>query len=72
MIQKILPANNNSSSNVVHRIDLLVLKFCDTSVYCETLLSLHECMENILYEGYDVSRTRSERRTSTVINGISL
>ncbi|KAL9542421.1 hypothetical protein MBANPS3_008628 [Mucor bainieri] len=53
MIQKILPTNNNNS-NVVHRIDLLVLKFCDTSVYCDTLSSLHECMENILYEGYDL------------------
>ncbi|GAN02318.1 hypothetical protein MAM1_0020d01761 [Mucor ambiguus] len=50
MLQKIVPANNN----VVHRIDLLVLKFCDTSVYCDTLSSLHECMEDILYEGYDL------------------
>lgn len=57
MIQRILPTNNDTTNSVVHKIDLLVLKFCDTSVYCDTLSSLHECMENILYEGYDVSRT---------------
>lgn len=53
MIQRILPTNN--SEDVVHRIDLLVLKFCDTSVYSDSLQTLHECMEKILYEGYDVS-----------------
>lgn len=58
MIQRILPTNNNNN-NVVHKIDLLVLKFCDTSVYCDSLSSLHECMENILYEGYDVSKASS-------------
>ncbi|KAK4516021.1 uncharacterized protein ATC70_010982 [Mucor velutinosus] len=53
MIQKLVPTNNNSDT-VVHKIDLLILKFCDTSVCCDTLSSLRECMENILYEGYDL------------------
>lgn len=53
MIRRILPTNN--SNDVIYKIDLLVLKFCDTSVYCDSLPSLHECMEEILYEGYDVS-----------------
>ncbi|KAL7333573.1 hypothetical protein PS15p_202461 [Mucor circinelloides] len=67
MIQRVLPTNNNNN-NVVHKIDLLVLKFCDTSVYCDSLSSLHECMENILYEGYDLI----ESLDSNAIANVSL
>lgn len=44
--------NNNDITN---KIDKLVLKFCDTSVQCDSLKSLHDCMESILDDGYNVS-----------------
>lgn len=44
--------NNNDTTN---KIDKLVLKFCDTSVQCDSLKSLHDCMESILDDGYNVS-----------------
>ncbi|KAI8637158.1 hypothetical protein BD408DRAFT_396143 [Parasitella parasitica] len=53
MILKVLPAT--SSNEVIRKIDMLVLKFCDTSVRCDSLQSLHDCMDEILYEGYDVT-----------------
>lgn len=42
------------NENVTTKMDKLVLKFCDTSVHCDSLNSLHDCMENILDEGYNV------------------
>ncbi|KAI9267165.1 hypothetical protein EDC94DRAFT_558231 [Helicostylum pulchrum] len=43
--------NNNDITN---KIDKLVLKFCDTSVQCDSLKSLHDCMESILDDGYNL------------------
>ncbi|CEP18524.1 hypothetical protein [Parasitella parasitica] len=52
MIQKKLP--EFSSNDVESTIDMLVKKFCDTSILCDSLASLHDCMDEILYEGYDL------------------
>ena len=42
------------NNDITSKIDKLVLKFCDTSVQCDSLNSLHNCMENVLNDGYDV------------------
>ncbi|KAI8069830.1 uncharacterized protein B0P05DRAFT_589294 [Gilbertella persicaria] len=41
-------------NNVAEKFNGLILKFCDTSTYCDSLNSLHECMETILNEGYQM------------------
>lgn len=51
MIMAIAP---NNSRDIISKIDKLVLEFCDTSVNCDSLRSLHDCMENILDDGYNV------------------
>lgn len=43
------------TKNILYNIDDLVRKFCDNSVDCDSLNSLHTCMEDILNEGYNVS-----------------
>lgn len=42
-------------NDLTNKIDKLALKFCDTSVQCDSLKSLHDCMESILDDGYNVS-----------------
>lgn len=44
----------NNTKEIISKIDKLVLEFCDTSVNCDSLKSLHACMENILDDGYTV------------------
>jgi hypothetical protein len=60
--------NNDITSN----IDKLVLKFCDTSANCDSLKSLHDCMENILNEGYDVCIIDTFSKKPTKINDNSV
>jgi hypothetical protein len=52
MMKRILPSKD--SNDITKKIDRLVLRFCDTSVICDSLKSLHDCMENILDDGYNV------------------
>lgn len=40
---------------IFNKIDKLVIEFCDTSVQCDSLETLHDCMESILDDGYGVS-----------------
>lgn len=47
----------NNAKDIIDKIDKLVLKFCDTSVNCDSLNSLHDCMESILDDGYNVKKT---------------
>lgn len=49
MMKRIFPDNDING-----KIDKLVLKFCDTSVNCDSLKSLLDCMESVLNEGYNV------------------
>lgn len=44
----------NNGHEMIEKIDALILKFCDTSIDCESLSSLHACMESIIDEGYHV------------------
>ncbi|CAO3620764.1 unnamed protein product [Mucor hiemalis] len=48
MMKRIFP-----DTDINGKVDKLVLKFCDTSVNCDSLKSLLECMENVLDEGYN-------------------
>ncbi|KAI9487577.1 MAG: hypothetical protein EXX96DRAFT_84605 [Benjaminiella poitrasii] len=54
MIRRMLLSNNSNSHDLIHEIDKLVLKFCDTSIHCDSLESLHDCMERIFNEGYQM------------------
>jgi hypothetical protein len=51
MVQKVTP---NHGNDMVEKIDALAVKFCDASVDCDSLSSLHVCMETIIDEGYHV------------------
>ncbi|KAI9355779.1 ankyrin repeat-containing domain protein [Pilaira anomala] len=44
---------------IFNRIDKLVIQFCDTSVQCESLETLHDCMESVLDDGYGLLETTS-------------
>jgi hypothetical protein len=67
MMRRILPANH--SNDIIKRIDALVLKFCDVSVDCDSLSSLHGYMETILDEGYHVClNVRGAQETYTFVN----
>lgn len=59
MMKRIFPDNDING-----KIDKLVLKFCDTSVNCDSLKSLLDCMESVLNEGYNMIESSNLPPTS--------
>ncbi|KAI7899577.1 uncharacterized protein BX663DRAFT_183991 [Cokeromyces recurvatus] len=54
MMQKIFLTTPNNNDELLQKIDKLILKFCDTSIDCNSLESLHECTKKIFDEGYQL------------------
>ncbi|CEG66182.1 hypothetical protein RMATCC62417_02809 [Rhizopus microsporus] len=53
--------------DIIPIIDSLVLNFCETSVSCNSLTSLHSCMKDILKAGYHmIQSSRSITKTDAI------